>query len=80
MLELLTRQIATPSCPASSPQILCTLIGQKRTRHYFSHGQGKTDFIVCCFLKYVCYSYILYGKEEIFETCTLQGVKTISSF
>lgn len=68
MLELLTRQIATPSSPAHCPQILCVLLGQKRTCEVgvILFPLDKVELTLSCyFLERVYYSYIL-DKENIF--------------
>lgn len=62
MLEPLARQIATPSLPAHHPQILCVLVGQKRTCEVgviiFSVDKELTSSYY--FLERVYYSYILF--------------------
>lgn len=63
MLEVLTRQIATPSSPPTTHRsFLCVLIGQKRTCEVgaiiFSMDKELTSSRY--FLERVCYSYILF--------------------
>jgi len=66
MLELLTRQIATPTSPAHRPQILCILIGQERTCQYFSHRQRRIDIIMFLLEACLLFLYLIYMAKKVF--------------
>lgn len=68
MLELLTREIATPSPAARRPHILCSHRSKEDLgsgSNFFSHGQKRNDLIMLFLGTCLLLLYLIYMTKKI---------------